>query len=179
MKINVITIPEEGLGVKFSLTGSMLDGLISAAGPGSLPGAFILQKVEVAGSIKKYRQSLAFTGHLETLLSTACARCLEEALLPVQTDFSYTLLPVSGPGQNEVELQTEDLEIVYYEGEIIDLAPLMAEQVILQIPMRVLCRESCQGLCPRCGANLNEGACDCPQEVIDPRWAGLKNIKLA
>jgi uncharacterized protein len=174
MKINVITIPEEGLSIQFALAGRLLSDSIAEAGQLS----FTLEKVDVAGSIKRYRQSLSFTGHLSTVLATACARCLEETQFPVQADFSYTLLPASGTGKDEVELQTEDLEIEYYEGEIIDLDPLIAEQVLLQIPMKVLCRESCQGLCPQCGANLSRGGCNCRKDFIDPRWAVLKDIKL-
>ena len=170
MKINVITIPEDGLSVQFSLAGGLLPDLISEVGQ----GAFTLEKVDVAGSIRRYGQSLSFTGHLETILETTCGRCLEEAQLPIKADFSYTLLPVTGTGKDEVELQTEDLEIVYYDGEIIDLAPMIAEQIILQIPVKVLCRESCQGLCPQCGTNLNMGGCDCRKDFIDPRWAVLK-----
>ena len=176
MKINIITIPEEGLSVQFSLTGSLLSDLIAEAE--NLPDAFTLEKVDIAGSIKRYRQRLAFTGHLETVLATTCARCLDEAQVPVEADFRYTLLPAAGIGPEEIELQTEDLEVVYYDGEIIDLVPLIAEQVLLQIPMKVLCRESCRGLCPQCGSNLNGGDCDCRKDLVDPRWAVLKDIKI-
>jgi uncharacterized protein len=178
MKINVITIPEEGLSVQFSLAGGLLRDFSSAAGPEGGQDDFVLEKVDVAGSIKRYRQSLSFTGHISTVLKTTCARCLEMAQFPVTADFSYTLLPATVSGKDEVELQTEDLEIEHYEGEIIDLAPLIAEQVLLQIPMKVLCRESCRGLCPQCGANLNMGGCDCRKDSVDPRWAVLKNFKV-
>jgi uncharacterized protein len=178
MKINVITIPEEGLSVQFSLAGSLLPDIIPEIGLEAGQADFNLKKVDIAGSIKRYGQSLSFTGRLETVLETTCARCLEEAQLPVQTDFWYTLLPATGTGKDDVELQTEDLEIVYYDGEIIDLVPLIAEQVLLQMPMKVLCRESCRGLCPQCGTNLNRGGCDCRKDFTDPRWAVLKNIKI-
>ena len=174
MKINIITLPEEGLSVQFSLAGSLFPDLVSESGQVALA----LEKVEVVGLIRKYGQSLSFTGHLETRLTTTCSRCLEEAQLPIQADFSYTLLPAAGTGKDEVELQAEDLEVVYYDGEIIDLDPMVGEQIILQIPMKALCRESCRGLCPQCGTNLNLGCCDCRNDFVDPRWAGLKNIKL-
>lgn len=177
MKINVITIPEEGLSVQFSLAGGLLSGSIAEAEPDVGQVAITLEKCDVAGSIRRYRQNISFTGHISTVLTTACARCLEEAQFPVKADFSYTLLPATGTGKDEVELQTEDLEVEYYEGEIIDLAPLIAEQVLLQIPMKVLCRESCRGLCPQCGTNLNRGGCNCRKDFVDPRWAVLRKIK--
>ena len=57
---------------------------------------------------------------------------------------------------------------------VMDLAPLLREEVILAVPMGVLCRSDCAGLCPVCGQNLNEGTCDCEQDDIDPRWAVLR-----
>ncbi|MDP2268694.1 MAG: DUF177 domain-containing protein [Deltaproteobacteria bacterium] len=175
MKINVITIPAEGLSVQFSLAGSLFPDLISEIGQADIA----LGEVDVTGSIKRYGESLSFLGHIETVLAATCGRCLEEAKLPIQADFSYTLLPATGTGTDEVELQTEDLEIVYYDAEIIDLNPMIAEQIILQIPMKVLCRESCRGLCPQCGTNLNMGGCDCRKDFIDPRWTVLKKFKIS
>jgi len=174
MKITVITIPEEGLSVQFSLAGSLFPDLVSEGGQAD----FALDKVDVVGSVRRYSQSIAFTGHLETVLKTTCGRCLEDAQLPIKADFSYTLLPAAGTGKDEVELQAEDLEIVYYDGDVIDLAPMIAEQVLLQIPMKVLCGDTCRGLCPQCGMNLNMGNCDCQKDFSDPRWAVLKKIKI-
>ena len=68
--------------------------------------------------------------------------------------------------------------MAYYAGEIIDLVPLITEQIILQVPMKALCGETCRGLCPRCGVNLNLASCNCRNEDIDPRLAVLKNVKV-
>jgi len=66
---------------------------------------------------------------------------------------------------------------VHYEGDEIDLTPLVHEQIILALPTRPLCGESCRGLCPRCGANLNAGACGCPAAPPDPRLAVLLTMR--
>jgi len=65
-----------------------------------------------------------------------------------------------------------------YAGKEIDLAPAVREQILLYIPPPPLCREDCLGLCPKCGKDLNDGACSCDRTVIDPRWAALKGIQL-
>ena len=65
-----------------------------------------------------------------------------------------------------------------YSGKVIDLDPLVREQLVLSLPAYPVCREDCKGLCPVCGANLNERECGCDRHVPDPRWAGLKSIKL-
>jgi uncharacterized protein len=69
---------------------------------------------------------------------------------------------------------------VWEEGYVIDhgtidLAPLVRDAVGLNIPFDPLCRPDCKGLCQRCGADLNEGACGCPED-IDPRWSALKEL---
>jgi len=61
----------------------------------------------------------------------------------------------------------------FYEEPHLDLAELAAEQFGLAVPMKPLCAETCRGICPRCGANLNQGACPCPLQT-DDRLAVLK-----
>jgi uncharacterized protein len=69
------------------------------------------------------------------------------------------------------------LALSYYEGEEIDLTPLVHEQIILALPTRPLCGEACRGLCPRCGANLNAAPCGCPTAPpADPRLAVLHSL---
>lgn len=174
MKINIMTIPEEGLSIRFSLTSDAFADLVADQGQ----FAFTLPAVDVVGKVKKLRQNIFFAGTLETVVETPCSRCLETALVPIKAGFKNTMLPEVAAGKGDSELQAEDMDVTYYAGEIIDLAPLIVEQVILQIPIKVVCQESCRGLCPRCGANLNSGDCGCAIESIDPRLAGLKKFKL-
>jgi uncharacterized protein len=54
---------------------------------------------------------------------------------------------------------------------------VLREQVLLAVPLRAICREDCKGLCPQCGANLNEKRCSCAEPVEDPRWSGLKDLR--
>ena len=76
-----------------------------------------------------------------------------------------------------VELEEEDLTFSVFDGEVIDIDELVREQVILAIPVRVLCREDCRGLCPTCGADRNFKECGCESAETDPRWAALKNLR--
>ena len=76
------------------------------------------------------------------------------------------------------EIQEDDLTTAFYENETIDLGQLMREQFYLALPMKPLCREDCQGLCPQCGTNLNRGTCTCRDNWIDPRLAALKEIRI-
>ena len=99
--------------------------------------------------------------------------------MPLKAEFSHTLLPEDGTVKEEIELKTEDLEVGYYSGEVIDLVPIRLEQILLQTPMKILCNESCKGLCSHCGINLNTANCDCRSGFIDERLSVLKHFKVS
>ena len=70
--------------------------------------------------------------------------------------------------EEEVRLKLDDTEIGFFEGEGLFLADVLAEQVLLAIPMKVICRSDCRGLCPHCGANLNTDECRCEKPCSRP-----------
>ena len=72
-------------------------------------------------------------------------------------------------------IEEEDLETSYYRDDQIDLNELLREQFYLALPMKPLCQDGCRGLCPQCGTNLNQGACDCAPEWKDPRLARARS----
>jgi len=124
--------------------------------------------------VEYYRAGLEvfFQGALHGRVVGTCARCLEEYALAVDHPFVFVLAPRAAAA-DDAQLSPDDLALSYYEGEEIELTPLVHEQLILALPTRPLCAESCRGLCPRCGANLNAGQCGCPAETADPRLAVL------
>lgn len=108
----------------------------------------------------------------------ACQRCLGSVTEPVEEEIEILLLPHErGADEEERELEEKDLGVVVVDDDEIDLHPILLEQIQLNVPMRPLCREECAGLCPTCGADLNQGRCDCVNETVDPRWAGLAVIR--
>lgn len=101
---------------------------------------------------------------------TACARCLA----PVDGVFTTQLeKPVATERMLE---QEDDVDYVILEGKTLDLDTVVTEELFLTFPQKFLCCEDCKGLCPKCGKNLNEGACACPQKEIDPRLLVLKQL---
>ena len=173
LKINVITIPEEGLNIVFSGDNKWFQESF----PQSDEIGFTLQKVDVTFNVTKTSGTIFIKGSLFATFCIACSRCLEDVILSAGGDFAYTMEPMTTDTREEVELEAEELEISYYQGDFIDLAPIVYEQIILQIPIKPLCSEDCKGLCPHCGTNLNVASCDCSLEVIDDRLAVLKNFK--
>ena len=120
---------------------------------------------------------LFFQGHISGTAIGQCARCVEEYPFGLETDFSIVLVPRREFSAEE-ELEDDDLNLSFYEGDEIDLTPLVREQIILALPTRPLCEEACKGLCPHCGANLNTHNCGCTEASGDPRLTVLRNIKV-
>ena len=117
-------------------------------------------------------------GRLEADLEVSCARCLEPVGLPVKRSFDLLYRPLgTDAGHKELSVTDAEAEIGYYQGEGLLLEDMLREQVLLAVPLKTVCRENCKGLCPHCGKNLNEGSCACSEEVDDPRWAALKEIR--
>ena len=74
-------------------------------------------------------------------------------------------------------MEDDDLTTAFYGNDEIDLGQLVLEQFYLALPMKPLCRESCRGLCPECGTNLNTATCSCVREWTDPRLDGLRALR--
>ncbi len=128
--------------------------------------------------VEYYRAGLDifFQGDLHADVLGRCSRCAEEYTFGLDQPFTFVLTPRAANDAAAGELSADDLAFSYYEGEEIDLTPLVQEQIILALPTRPLCGEECRGLCPRCGANLNSGPCGCPAPAGDPRLAVLHTL---
>ncbi len=113
-------------------------------------------------------------GEIEARIRADCRRCLS----PVQVDVrdSIDLLYEPLAAEDEDELGGEVLALPD-RGDQLDLTPAIREQVVLKVPDYVLCSESCRGLCPQCGAELNHQSCDCVPESGGGAWDALKKIK--
>jgi len=114
-------------------------------------------------------QHILVQGSLTSALSAECVRCLESFRLPVQVQLEELYALTSGPHA------PDPLYVVAPDGTI-DLTHPLRENVLLAQPMKPVCRPDCKGLCASCGKNLNEGPCDCEDELIDPRLAALKAL---
>ncbi len=113
-------------------------------------------------------------GHLGTRLEAVCDRCLRPVELPAETDFDLAYRPIESIArEEEVEISPDELEVGFYAGEGIDLADVVTEQVNLFMPMKVVCRADCRGLCPVCGTDLNVTSCRCRTVASDSPFASL------
>jgi uncharacterized protein len=123
-------------------------------------------------------KDIRLQGELSTSLELPCARCIEPVVQKVARSFDLLYRPLgTDAGHEELSVTDAEAEIGYYQGEGVLLEDALREQVLLSVPLKVLCRDDCKGLCPSCGKNRNAEACTCDQSVEDPRWEALKGIR--
>ncbi len=151
--------------------------------PSALPAADaeefrVEAPVRLGFDISKDGSQFHLVGHVASSLTLACGRCLDDIVLPVDLSFDLLYLPhTDNAGEGEVEVEDDDLTTTFYTNDEIDLGQLALEQFYLAVPMKPLCRESCRGLCPECGTNLNTATCSCVREWTDPRLDGLRALR--
>ncbi len=123
--------------------------------------------VAIKGSIENRSSIVTLAYKASLILKTFCDRCLVEFERPLSFSFEYTLVR---------ELQGEGDEYILVEGDFLDLGELCTSDIVLNLPLKFLCRDDCKGLCPVCGKNLNHSDCDCLNSQIDPRLSALKKL---
>lgn len=118
--------------------------------------------LQVNVKVSKAADKFLVQGTISGGIRVRCDRCLEPFHGNVESQFHVFLMaPREAPDQEEIELLDEDMEIDFVKGNEVDLDDVVREQIYLSLPMRSICKENCRGLCPVCGANLNETTCLC------------------
>ncbi len=146
---------EEMTEVKGTLEGSFLPGANDERFP-------VLAPLEYDLKVEKFDDRVRIQGPVRCELRLQCSRCVDEFPLKVEGYLDVELAPRDAmPRAQEVELRGKELDVEYYEGDEIDITPLVREEILLNLPVRPLCRDECKGLCERCGLNRNHGDCQC------------------
>jgi len=184
MRVNIDEIKEVGLARSWDVTREALDEMVSGERAGYRAGG----PAHVDARLDKFERRIRLTGQARVKVGAACGRCLVPVDVEVPVEFDLALVPAdeyqdpdgeagdTGPVAGSFDPRAVDEDT--YEGKVIDLDPILREQILLALPSYPVCRDACKGLCTVCGTNLNEKECGCDRHVPDPRWAGLKNVKL-
>ena len=132
----------------------------------------ILQKSPVVLTItNQENKNLFIRGAVDVTLSIPCGRCLEE--VPTQICFDIDKkLEINESNLVDDEMEEND----YLIGFELDVDKLVYAEILVNWPMKVLCKEDCEGICKVCGANLNKGDCGCQRTELDPRMAAIQDI---
>jgi uncharacterized protein len=125
-------------------------------------------EVDVRVGLEAIPEGVVADGEISVPWHAACRRCLRDVDGEVDVEFRELF-----------ERKPKEGETYPLGREEIDLAPLIREALLLALPLAPLCEAGCQGMCPTCGADLNEGPCGCAPAGRDPRWAALDDLHLS
>lgn len=168
------------------------------------PELLSLSPVSFTGRLERVDPGFVLSGNLAFSGVVACARCLASVPFVRNEKASWTFMPAHekpvvkpkaarpadaraakagkpprGSDRNGDEdgdeLLPEDLDVVYYDDLVVPFDHFIEEQMQLELPMKALCRDTCKGLCPQCGADRNVSPCTCAPPP-DERWKSLKSI---
>jgi len=176
MKISVDEIPQTPKEIDFSESVEELNQIYSreSSRDFGFPPALDVHLVYY-----RLGPEIIFSGRMRGQLTGHCGRCLAEYGFALDKRFDFMLTPAAKKSAHGAEeLHRDDLALSYYSSDEIDMAPLIAEQVMLALPTRPLCGEHCRGLCGSCGANLNTDICNCSNQGGDPRMALFRTLKV-
>ena len=127
---------------------------------------------------KQVVEDIRLVGKFSTQVEVRCARCLDPVVQDVGEAFDLLYRPqgVDARG-DEASISQAETEIGYYQGEGLLLEDVIKEQLLLALPVKLVCNAECKGFCPHCGANLNAESCACQNTMSDPRWSALEDIR--
>lgn len=179
MLIRIDDIKDGGLSLDFEELPEDFSGLMNVVADGECE---FLAPLKTSLRAIHVRDMVEVEGRVETVIGLSCSRCLEsyEASLVAPFALSYTreLPEIGSESDEEVEISAEEMGLILFEGEEIDLREAIQEQILMALPLRPLCRDDCKGLCLQCGANLNQGDCGCGRPDFNIKFAALKNFKV-
>lgn len=118
-------------------------------------------------------------GQLEAEVDLSCGRCLQRFRQSLNETFVLTFSPCadSDEKEEEVELEADELGLIVYQDETLELAQPLQEQLIMAVPISPVCKGDCQGLCPECGLNRNDKHCRCEKKPFNNKFTALAGIK--
>lgn len=133
--------------------------------------AFLQKKPFDLRIVNEENKHLLISGETSVKIAIPCDRCLEE----VPTEFRIIIakkIPLTAEETSEDEQEDAD----YMIGFNLDVDRLVYNEILINWPMKVLCKEDCKGICKKCGTNLNQQTCDCTKSELDPRMAVIQDV---
>jgi DUF177 domain-containing protein len=185
MLVNIDEIKEGGLQRAWDIAGEAVDEMVK----GDPAGYRAKGSLHIESDLRKMARRVLFQARGRAPLGVPCGRCLTPVAVDVPIEFDMTFVPADevqardedsdeghSTGRPKRTFAADEVNEETYSGKAIDLDPVVREQLLLALPSYPVCQESCKGLCPVCGTNLNERDCGCDRRVPDPRWAALEKL---
>jgi len=180
MRIRIDKIPEHGILLAFEKNPKTFPVLGKIAKDGGCefisPISFRLRAIRV-------HELVEVEGKFKTTVRLSCSRCLEDFETSLQSRiflcYTQERPEVFGAANEEdIEITAQDIGLILFHGKEIDLTKGIQEHLVMSIPFKPLCSETCKGFCPGCGMDLNESECRCDRSSIHNAFATLKDFKI-
>ena len=140
--------------------------------------AFLTKPVQVQGYVVNTGGNiLSLFMSISTEVALACSRCLDQVIVPLDLTVTDQYCHEEDRPQFFADEEEDAATVFFFKEDSLDLQQAIRENLLLGLPMRVLCTPDCPGLCPSCGQNLKEGSCNCRKREIDPRFEVLAEWK--
>lgn len=110
--------------------------------------------------------------NIDLELLIPCDRCLKEVKCKMNIEVNKDI----DMNESQNDETGDDQELFFIDGDELDVEKLVYNEVLVNLPMKILCSENCKGICNRCGANLNSQTCDCDTTELDPRMSKIRDI---
>lgn len=128
----------------------------------------LLGDAKVQGKISNTGDVLLLEATLSAQVRRTCGRCLREFTAVTKAEVVEKFYPAAA--------ENIEQDAFVYDSDVINITEPLRESLLLAEPLQALCKEDCRGLCPVCGADLNDGDCGCDRFTVDPRLAALKQF---
>ena len=133
--------------------------------------------VRVELEVTRSEYEISVVGEISVTAQVECARCACVSTREIVTDLRARYIRVRGKSDWNGRSEGVGVFRIQYDEGVVDLSEEICQSVLVSLPMRALCTSDCKGLCPSCGANLNEGQCSCKRTRSHPAWAALEKLK--
>ena len=167
MKIELRQIADEGKDFHFAESAEEME--ISAEGI-KFPNPIT---VDITATLSG--DEIICQGEVFAQVEIECSRCLDIFDYEVKANLQFVAQILDSPMEID-DAGDDDFEVISKADNFLDISQRVRDAIVLNLPLKPLCSEDCLGLCPLCGANLNDGNCGCRQDKTDERWDALKNI---
>ena len=137
------------------------------------PGIVTTRPLTGTVKVTRTNRGVLAEARVQTAVRQECSRCLEDVTAPVSAKIAEEYFPTVDLRTGAAATRPEDEGYMLTDAHELDLTEPVRQAVLLEQPMKPLCRADCRGLCPNCGQNLNERACACTPEPADPRLSQL------
>lgn len=128
--------------------------------------------LDVALEVQQTAHDVLARGSLAGEAVLACRRCLTDVAIPIREEVALLFRE----GVSIADAEAAEIYALPEKGNELDLTDAIREHLVLAVPEFAICSDACKGLCPTCGANLNETTCSCEPTAVDNRWAALLKI---